>query len=673
MYKNSTFNSNYSSTLGSNNNMIPTATPRSNNSNSNMLYNRPAQQQQAGLQQFSFPNGGLSHPNTGNNSPIDFDQITSRLEALERSVVTNNNNTASRQQPQQQMKSVITSMTVPASVANTQPVMQTQQQYQYSRTNVVNPHTYANNNSSSLSPLPPSNNNNSNYSNNSSLFPSTIPNQQHEPASWYEQQQQEGTTTTALMSLSRNRNIMTNNNNNQQQQGVKTQQQQQTRVVQPANTTNNNNRMNNTTAATSVASIISSNRNINNNNNNNNVTSNALVLENNELKAELALLRQKLAEAEQRETALRRALVDVAAVSNSNNKQAGVIRERAAATAVLDDEATNTNTNNKNNNVVPFNDANRSHSLKQQQYQQSSLKNNNTNNNNNNNNQKSLAIIVDNSSIPDYNAGPVGRTKISPAPENFIPPAAKGNNKYAIVTTSPGFWSKNHTQLTGLDVDAAAKAVIETSQPQNMKQPANNSVSLGPLNGKSNLLNNNNQQSRNGSPIPHNPLRGAIMERRFTFTGFTPFKKEQLGLMVASIGDKASVVESGADEPPAHSVTHVVVPERPQSVKALCALVTGKWVVTEAYLKESMRLGFWANEENVDGCLKAVDSYPLRNQEVMLMGVPEGAIRDALQMTVEYGEGRVVPDNYTNRRNSHKYIIITSGADIVNLCLDGLE
>jgi hypothetical protein len=109
----------------------------------------------------------------------------------------------------------------------------------------------------------------------------------------------------------------------------------------------------------------------------------------------------------------------------------------------------------------------------------------------------------------------------------------------------------------------------------------------------------------------------------------------------------------------------VVVPDRPQSVKALCALVTGRWVVTPAYLQESARLGFWAHEDSVAGSMRYAN-YPFRQEHVMLQ-LPDGPIRDALRLTVEYGEGIVVENNAANRRRAN-YIVVTSGSDIVNLC-----
>ena len=192
-------------------------------------------------------------------------------------------------------------------------------------------------------------------------------------------------------------------------------------------------------------------------------------------------------------------------------------------------------------------------------------------------------------------------------------------------------------------------------------------MSMPPLNNN----NNNAAASRTGSPIPANPLRGALMERHFTLSGFTPEQKQRIAEYIKTVGDRAQVVECYADEPPPTSVTHVVVPDRPQSVKALCALVSGRWIVNENYIRESVKLGFWANEENTQGTIRCPD-YPLRGQEVLLLGVENQTIYDALKMTVEYGEGRVVPDSWTSRKNRSKYLIISSGSDIVRICEEGL-
>lgn len=173
------------------------------------------------------------------------------------------------------------------------------------------------------------------------------------------------------------------------------------------------------------------------------------------------------------------------------------------------------------------------------------------------------------------------------------------------------------------------------------------------------------------SPSPVNPKRGAALPRRFIFTGLKDDEPLRLAEAIAAIGGDAAALASDLDEPPPTSTTHVVLRGTPRSVKALCGVVSGKWLVSPEYVYNSEQSGFWLDELEEGGL--RIFPPPLRCQRFLLT-VEHPSIRAKLAQVIEYGGGEVLPGGASTRNAgvggggggvAQDVIVITSGDDLL--------
>lgn len=146
------------------------------------------------------------------------------------------------------------------------------------------------------------------------------------------------------------------------------------------------------------------------------------------------------------------------------------------------------------------------------------------------------------------------------------------------------------------------------------------------------------------SPSPVNPHRGPLQPRHFIFTGLPAEEVASLTAAIETLGADAAVVPCAYDTPPPLSVTHVVLRNTPCSVKSMCALVSGRWLVTPEYVFRSCSVGYWL-DELMEGGLR-LSAPPLAGHAFVLT-VPDPVVREKLGQVIEYGGGTVV------RRRQH--------------------
>ena len=166
------------------------------------------------------------------------------------------------------------------------------------------------------------------------------------------------------------------------------------------------------------------------------------------------------------------------------------------------------------------------------------------------------------------------------------------------------------------------------------------------------------------SPPPFNPDRGRDENRLFTISGVTPEVKIQLSEAIQKLGQRGYLVECPFDAPPPKNITHCIVGDRPRSVKSLSALVGGMWIVTADYILDSLKSGFWRDEER-HGCLRCLPK-PLYKRDVVLR-IPQEDVYRRMCEVVEYGEGRVVD------HGDSTMLILSSGEDLLDFCQRHIE
>ncbi|KPI88101.1 hypothetical protein ABL78_2788 [Leptomonas seymouri] len=168
------------------------------------------------------------------------------------------------------------------------------------------------------------------------------------------------------------------------------------------------------------------------------------------------------------------------------------------------------------------------------------------------------------------------------------------------------------------------------------------------------------------SPSPVNPKRGNAGPRRFVFTGLKDGEPQQLVAAVTEVGDDAAVLASELDEVPPTSTTHIVLRGTPRSVKALCGVVSSKWLVSPEYILNSLDSGFWLDEVEEGGM--RIFPPPLQGQRFLLT-VEHSGIRAKLAQVIEYGGGEVLPVN--SGKVAQDVVVITSGDDLLRYATEG--
>ena len=179
------------------------------------------------------------------------------------------------------------------------------------------------------------------------------------------------------------------------------------------------------------------------------------------------------------------------------------------------------------------------------------------------------------------------------------------------------------------------------------------------------------------SPDPAHPLRGEDRPRVFVASNFAEREKAQLQQLVSAIGQGATMLDSPFDAPPPLGVTHIVVPDRPRSIKALCGLVAGLWVVPVLYMDRSRQLGFWVDENACPGVLRC---RPMPFQGLTFsVEVDDPLVAEKLRIILAHGGGTMSAPEHSRRaggggRLSHSglrsssALVVRSGEDILQLC-----
>ncbi|KPA75919.1 hypothetical protein ABB37_08088 [Leptomonas pyrrhocoris] len=162
------------------------------------------------------------------------------------------------------------------------------------------------------------------------------------------------------------------------------------------------------------------------------------------------------------------------------------------------------------------------------------------------------------------------------------------------------------------------------------------------------------------SPSPVDPKRGNAGPRRFIFTGLKDGEPQRLTAAIEQLADDAAVLTSELDEVPPTATTHIVLRGTPRSVKALCGVVCGKWLVSPEYILNSLESGFWLDEAEEGGM--RVFPPPLQGQRFLLTVEHEG-IRAKLAQVIVYGGGEVLP--VYSGKVAQDVVVITSGDDLL--------
>lgn len=167
------------------------------------------------------------------------------------------------------------------------------------------------------------------------------------------------------------------------------------------------------------------------------------------------------------------------------------------------------------------------------------------------------------------------------------------------------------------------------------------------------------------SPSPADPKRGPELERRFMVTALDEGERQRVYQAVHQLRYRAAMVESDSSDVLPETVTHVVTPGTPRSMKALCALVSGRWVVPPSYILNSLAAGYWLDEYE-EGCLRI---YPLPLERGrFLLAMDAGEVRDLVSKVIEFGRGEVLP--HTSRvQVSDGIVVIQSAQQLLDHCM----
>ena len=244
----------------------------------------------------------------------------------------------------------------------------------------------------------------------------------------------------------------------------------------------------------------------------------------------------------------------------------------------------------------------------------------------------------------------------SPAPP---PPSAPLTSSPATFTATA---NKSHQQLTAAKPTLAQRAAGRLAT-------AAAAVVAAPLREVPNTRSGTSSVVADGptrSPSPVNPKRGNAGPRRFIFTGLRDGEPQRLAAAIAGVGDDAAVLASEMDEVPPTSTTHVVLRGTPRSVKALCGVVSAKWLVSPEYILNSQESGFWLDEMDEGGL--RIFPPPLQGQRFLLTIGHEG-IRARLAQVIAYGGGEVLPSN--SGKVAQDVVVITSGDDLLRYATQG--
>lgn len=216
-----------------------------------------------------------------------------------------------------------------------------------------------------------------------------------------------------------------------------------------------------------------------------------------------------------------------------------------------------------------------------------------------------------------------------------------------------------------LTATATTTATTTSPQPHSVSAGAvPGSRQAAPVGGSSGLcvLSSRSRTGATRSPSPVNPQRGPIQPRRFVFTGLGEAEVRELQAAVDAIGQDARVLLCPYDAPPPLETTHVVVRGTPKSVKAMCAVVSGRWLVAPEYILRSRDVGFWLDEVEEGGL--HIYPPPLRGVR-FLMTKMNAMIAEKLREVILYGEGEVEEPGVSGDGYDPGVMVVSCGDDLL--------
>jgi hypothetical protein len=159
------------------------------------------------------------------------------------------------------------------------------------------------------------------------------------------------------------------------------------------------------------------------------------------------------------------------------------------------------------------------------------------------------------------------------------------------------------------------------------------------------------------SPSPQNPKRGSNSFRNLILSGVSNDERDTISQAIANLTN-ARLVGSDASDTLPSLVTHVVTPGGGlRSFKALCALVSAKYVVTPQYVLDSARAGYWLEELDFTTS-HFIPIKPLEHQQ-FLVAMEDASLCDLVKRVIVYGGGHVI---HTARKTIADDVVVIKGA-----------
>lgn len=202
---------------------------------------------------------------------------------------------------------------------------------------------------------------------------------------------------------------------------------------------------------------------------------------------------------------------------------------------------------------------------------------------------------------------------------------------------------------------SSGSALMATPSSRGLRRP------FRPVSGASSAVGGSTR-----SPSPVDPKRGAVQPRYFITTSLTEKERNSVMEAIQKLGQRAVLVDNKVDEILPLNTTHIVLRGPPRSVKALCGVVSSKWLVQPSYVFDSLGAGFWLDEE-VEGGLRYFPP-PLRCQRFLLT-MPEGVVKTMLQRVVEFGGGEVVGTKRNGSSNDQDVVVVSSGDELLRFAI----
>jgi hypothetical protein len=153
------------------------------------------------------------------------------------------------------------------------------------------------------------------------------------------------------------------------------------------------------------------------------------------------------------------------------------------------------------------------------------------------------------------------------------------------------------------------------------------------------------------------------MERRFVTSTLDERDRLDVYQGVAQLRQGAKMIESDGSDTLPDEVTHVVVRGAPRSMKALCALVSARYIVSPQYIANSVSAGFWLDE--MEESAIRIHPPPLEGQRFVLTMEP-GAFRDLIERVIVFGGGHLASRQH---RQGDGSVMIANPQQLLDYCM----